>query len=119
MVLDPEDHDTWSAGSFFTNPVLEALPEQLRGRDVPSWPQPGGLVKLSAAWLISQSGFDRGHPGPGGRAGLSTKHSLALTNRGDASTADLLALAREVRDGVRARFGVTLTPEPVFVGCAL
>jgi UDP-N-acetylmuramate dehydrogenase len=119
MVLDPDDHDTWSAGSFFTNPVLDAIPDQLRGREMPSWPQPDGRVKLSAAWLISQSGFARGHRGPGGRTSLSTKHSLALTNRGDASTADLLALAGEVRDGVRERFGVTLVPEPVFVGCAL
>ena len=119
MVLDPDDHDTWSAGSFFTNPVLDAIPDQLRSREMPSWPQPDGRVKLSAAWLISQSGFARGHRGPGGRTSLSTKHSLALTNRGDATTADLLALAGEVRDGVRERFGVTLVPEPVFVGCAL
>jgi UDP-N-acetylmuramate dehydrogenase len=119
MVLDADDHDTWSAGSFFTNPVLDVLPEQLRGRELPSWPQPDGAVKLSAAWLISESDFARGHRGPGGRTSLSTKHSLALTNRGGASTEDLLTLAREVRDGVRDRFGVTLVPEPVFVGCAL
>lgn len=120
MVLDRCDHDTWSAGSFFTNPVLDVLPAALTGRaDVPSWPQPDGRLKLSAAWLISHAGFERGHRGPGGRVTLSTKHSLALTNRGSARTEDLLTLAREVRDGVHARFGVPLTPEPVLVGCAL
>ncbi|MFP3901523.1 MAG: UDP-N-acetylmuramate dehydrogenase, partial [Acidimicrobiia bacterium] len=105
MVLDDGDHDTWSAGSFFVNPVLEPsrVPE-----GAPAWPQPDGRVKTSAAWLIDHAGFGRGHPGPGGRVALSTKHPLALTNRGGASTADLLALAREVRDGVRARFGIEL-----------
>ena len=117
MVLDATDHDTWSAGSFFTNPVLgQAQFEALAG-DPPAWPQPGG-VKTSAAWLIERAGFTRGYglPGP---AALSTKHTLAVTNRGCASAADVLALAREVRDGVRAAFGVTLVPEPVLVGCAL
>ncbi|NLF04149.1 MAG: UDP-N-acetylmuramate dehydrogenase [Actinomycetales bacterium] len=114
MVLDAEDHDTWSAGSFFTNPVLPA--EELTGvpAEAPRWSAGPGLTKVSAAWLIEQSGFTKGHgmPGP---AALSTKHTLALTNRGDASADDLLALAREVRDQVRSRFGVTLTPEPVVV----
>ncbi|WP_037081042.1 UDP-N-acetylmuramate dehydrogenase [Pseudonocardia spinosispora] len=119
MVLDATDHDTWSAGSFFTNPVLSELPEALRGRDMPSWPQPDDRVKLSAAWLISNAGFSRGHLGPGGRVALSSRHSLALTNRGEGTTGDLLELAREVRDGVHAAFGVTLTPEPVLVGCAI
>ena len=116
MVLDPDDHDTWSAGSFFTNPVLDPA-------DVPAgapmWPQPDGRVKTSAAWLIDHAGYRKGHPGPGGRVALSTKHPLALTNRGGASTADLLALAREVRDGVRSRFGVELVNEPTLVGCTL
>jgi UDP-N-acetylmuramate dehydrogenase len=76
-------------------------------------------VKLSAAWLIENAGFARGHVGPGGRVGLSGKHVLALSNRGGGSTHDLLTLAREVRDGVRDRFGVELVPEPVLVGCAL
>jgi UDP-N-acetylmuramate dehydrogenase len=114
MVLDPDDHDTWSVGSFFTNPVLapDALPA-----GAPSWPQPGGLVKTSAAWLIEQAGFHRGYgTGP---ARLSTKHTLALTNRGTARAADLLTLAREVRAGVRAAFGIELMPEPVLVGCNL
>jgi UDP-N-acetylmuramate dehydrogenase len=114
MVLDPADHDTWSAGSFFTNPVLEAerVPD-----GAPAWPQPGGMVKTSAAWLIERAGFGKGYGD--GPVRLSTKHTLALTNRGDASTADLLALARKVRDGVERQFGIRLANEPVLVGCEL
>jgi UDP-N-acetylmuramate dehydrogenase len=114
MVLDETDHDTWSAGSFFTNPILpaDAVPE-----GAPAWPQPDGTVKTSAAWLIEHAGFERGHGND--RVALSGKHTLALTNRGSATAADLVALAREVRDGVRARFGVELVNEPVLVGCAL
>ncbi|MEV0086552.1 UDP-N-acetylmuramate dehydrogenase [Saccharopolyspora sp. NPDC050642] len=129
MVLDPADHDTWSAGSFFTNPIVEAddLPEVLSrivaeiGPDqrIPQYPADGDRTKLSAAWLIERAGFAKGHPGPGGRVGLSTKHTLALTNRGAATTRDLLLLAREVRDGVRVAFGVSLAPEPVLVDCSL
>jgi UDP-N-acetylmuramate dehydrogenase len=129
MVLDATDHDTWSAGSFFTNPVLphEALPAVRAmvtarlGQDVlmPTYPADPGHTKLSAAWLIEQAGFGKGHAGPGGRVSLSAKHTLALTNRGTARTADLLALAGEVRDGVLAAFGVRLHPEPVLVGCSL
>lgn len=118
MVLDPDDHDTWSAGSFFTNPVLDADTAAQLPSDAPRWPTPDGLVKLSAAWLIEHAGFGRGFglPGP---ASLSTKHTLALTNRGGARADDLLRVARQVRDGVRARFGVELMPEPVLVGCLL
>jgi UDP-N-acetylmuramate dehydrogenase len=114
MVLDASDHDTWSAGSFFTNPVVEpdAVPE-----GAPAWPQPDGAVKTSAAWLIEHAGFGKGHGNE--LASLSTKHTLAVTNRGSASTADLLALAREVRDGVEKRFGIRLVNEPVLVGCEL
>jgi UDP-N-acetylmuramate dehydrogenase len=114
MVLDPADHDTWSAGSFFTNPVLPAaeLPD-----GAPTWPQPDGTVKTSAAWLIERAGFGKGYGA--GPARLSTKHTLALTNRGGATTADLLALAREIRDGVERRFGIRLVNEPVLVGCEL
>jgi UDP-N-acetylmuramate dehydrogenase len=114
MVLDAADHDTWSAGSFFTNPVVA---EAAAPPDAPRFPAMAGRVKVPAAWLIEQAGFRRGHPGPGGRVALSGKHVLALTNRGAGTTADLLALAREVRDGVRARWGVMLLPEPVLVGC--
>lgn len=117
MVLDPDDHDTWSAGSFFTNPIVpvEQVPE-----GAPAFAQadqPDGIVKTSAAWLIEHAGFDKGYPSADAPVSLSTKHTLALTNRGAATTADLLALAREVRDGVRNRFGIELVPEPVLVGC--
>ena len=114
MVLDPADHDTWSAGSFFTNPIVapDAVPE-----GAPAWPQPDGTVKTSAAWLIEHAGFAKGHGND--RVALTGKHPLALTNRGGASTADLLALAREVRDGVEQAFGIRLVNEPVLVGCAL
>lgn len=114
MVLDPADHDTWSAGSFFTNPVV--APERLPA-DAPAFPVEGGMVKTSAAWLIEHSGFSRGFGQ--GRARLSTKHTLALTNRGGATAADILALARQIRDGVAAATGITLMPEPVLVGCSL
>jgi UDP-N-acetylmuramate dehydrogenase len=121
MVLDPSDPDSCSAGSFFTNPVLNpAAWEALRARqrdEPPHWPADGGAVKVSAAWLIERAGFGKGYGIDG--VGISTKHSLALTNRGDGTTAGLLALAREIRDGVRARFGLTLHPEPVLVGCTL
>lgn len=119
MVLDGADHDTWSAGSFFTNPVLPAAAPLPEG--APQWPAGDGLVKTSAAWLIQAAGFEKGYSVPGGTsaASLSTKHALALTNRGDASAADLLDLARTIRDGVRDTFGITLEPEPVLVDCSL
>ncbi len=117
MVLDADDHDTWSVGSFFTNPVLPAEEAGTLPADAPRFVLPDGSVKTSAAWLIEKAGFSRGHGS--GRVSLSTKHTLALTNRGGATTAELLALAREVRDGVRSAFGVTLVPEPVLVGCDL
>jgi UDP-N-acetylmuramate dehydrogenase len=115
MVLDDADPDTWSAGSFFTNPFLDdasLLPE-----DAPRWEQPDGTVKTSAAWLIEHAGFGKGYGND--RVSLSTKHTLALTNRGTARTDDLLALAAEVQHGVHARFGVWLVNEPTLVGCAL
>lgn len=126
MVLDPADHDTWSVGSFFTNPVVPAAAaaatvlriEEATGESTPQYPAPDG-VKLSAGWLIERAGFRQGYDG--GRTGvsLSTKHTLALTNRGTGTTAELLDLAGEVRDGVFARFGVELRPEPVLVGAEL
>lgn len=128
MVLDPDDHDTWSAGSFFTNPVVEAsrieqtlerISAQVGEQRIPRYPLPDETTKLSAAWLIERAGFGKGHAGPGGRVRLSEKHTLALTNRGSATTADLLDLAREVRQGVWEKFGVRLVPEPVLVGCSL
>jgi UDP-N-acetylmuramate dehydrogenase len=118
MVLDDGDHDTWSAGSFFTNPVLPTAEADRLPAHAPRWPTPDGAVKTSAAWLIEHAGFGKGYglPGP---ASLSTKHTLALTNRGGAKAADLLAVARELRDGVTHAFGVTLAPEPVLINCSL
>ncbi|WP_319053358.1 UDP-N-acetylmuramate dehydrogenase [Streptomyces europaeiscabiei] len=127
MVLDPEDHDTWSAGSFFTNPILtdeefaafHARVRERLGEDTtpPAYPAGDGHTKTSAAWLIDRAGFTKGYgTGP---ARISTKHTLALTNRGAATTEDLLTLAREVVTGVRDAFGITLVNEPVTVGVTL
>ncbi|WP_228430920.1 UDP-N-acetylmuramate dehydrogenase [Baekduia soli] len=127
MVLDPGDPDTASAGSFFTNPILtgEAFAalaaraqERLgEGARPPAFPEADGRVKTSAAWLIERAGFRRGHGDPAGIA-ISSKHVLALTNRGAGTTAALVALAREIAAGVHAAFGVVLVPEPVFAGHA-
>ena len=117
MVLDEADHDTWSAGSFFTNPLLTPQQAAKLPAEAPRFDQPDGSVKTSAAWLIEHSGFSKGYGS--GAARLSTKHTLALTNRGDATTEDLLELAREIRSGVEARFAITLVNEPVLVGCSL
>jgi UDP-N-acetylmuramate dehydrogenase len=127
MVVDPADPDSVSAGSFFTNPILDpdgfaALERRVAerlGPDVapPRFPDDDGSVKTSAAWLIERAGFAKGHAR--GRVAVSGKHTLALTNRGGASTEELLALARELRDGVHAAFGVTLVNEPVLVGVRL
>lgn len=132
MVLEAGDHDTWSCGSFFTNPIVTreqmdsivARAEERLGADGPVPPQfPAGaahpdMLKTSAAWLIDKGGFGKGYnmPGP---AALSTKHTLALTNRGTATAADVAALARVVVDGVEEAFGVRLVPEPVWVGLTL
>jgi len=127
MVIDPADPDSVSAGSFFLNPILSAdrfvaierraherLPD---GPCLPAWPEADGHIKTSAAWLIEQAGFQRGYGR--GRVGISTKHTLALVNRGGATTAELLTLARELRDRVRTAFGITLQPEPTLVGVEL
>jgi UDP-N-acetylmuramate dehydrogenase len=128
MVLDPADHDTWSVGSFFTNPVipdadlattLTRIRTHVGDIPIPQYPAGPGRSKLSAAWLIERAGFTRGYPGPDAPVSLSTKHTLALTNRGPAATADLLSLARHIRDGVLTTFGVALIPEPVLIGCTL
>src|SRR4051812_30865695 len=113
MVIDPADPDSVSAGSFFTNPILThgqwaALP------GAPAFPEPDGRIKTSAAWLIEQAGFTRGYGN--GRAGISSKHTLALVNRGEATTGELMALAREIAAGVQGRFGIALIPGPGLVG---
>jgi UDP-N-acetylmuramate dehydrogenase len=115
MVYDRADHDSWSAGSFFTNPVLDELTQVPDG--APAFPQPDGRVKTSAAWLIEHAGFGKGWGD--GPAQLSTKHTLALTNRGQARAADVVALARHVRAGVEDAFGIRLVPEPILVGVSL
>ena len=131
MVLDPADPDTRSAGSFFTNPVLNhgqfaevqrraaAKAGRTAGEvSIPHFPAGDGQVKVPAAWLIEQAGFGKGYPGAGG-ARVSSKHTLALTNPGGASSASLVGLAREIRNGVRQAFGVELVNEPVLVGAEL
>ena len=123
MVLDEADHDTWSVGSFFTNPVVtpaefDMVQRRADSGPVPNYPAPDG-VKLAAGWLVERAGFGKGYPGDGAPARLSTKHALALTNRGGATTADVIALARAVRDGVRTAFGIDLIPEPILIGAAL
>jgi UDP-N-acetylmuramate dehydrogenase len=134
MVLDPGDPDSRSAGSFFTNPILDAgqfarlrrVVDERSGPDVPipQFPAGPGQVKVPAAWLIGQAGFRKGYQGaggsrPGSGARISTKHTLALVNPGDASTAEVVGLAREIRDRVRDIFGVGLASEPVLVGVSL
>jgi len=112
MVLDAGDHDTWSVGSFFVNPFVEpgSVPD-----GCPHWVV-DEQVKLSAAWLIENAGFGKGFTGGREHVSVSTKHTLALTNRGGASTAELLDLAAEIRAGVKAAFGVTLRPEAHLAG---
>ncbi len=122
MVLDLPDHDTWSVGSFFTNPVVTpevfaALSARVDG-PIPHYPA-GGQIKLAAGWLVENAGFGKGFPGQGAPARLSSRHALALTNRGSATSADVISLARQVRDGVRDAFGIELVPEPVLIGCVI
>ena len=117
MVLDPNDHDTWSVGSFFINPVLAEVPD--RARECPSQPDVKG-TKLHAAWLIQRAGF---HPGYGldwgnGTVALSSRHTLAVTNRGGATTADVMKFAAHIRDGVEAMFDISLNPECHLVNCS-
>ena len=116
MVIDPADPDTVSAGSFFMNPILDADTYARLDPAPPAFPQPDGRIKTSAAWLIERSGFRKGYAR--GRVAISSKHALALVNRGGATTEELLALAREIAGGVRERFGVELQPEPTIVGGA-
>jgi UDP-N-acetylmuramate dehydrogenase len=131
MVLDPADPDTRSVGSFFTNPVLDPgqfaeVRRRAAARSghpagevaVPHFATANGQVKVPAAWLIEQAGFTKGYPGDGS-ARISSKHTLALTNPGGASTASLVGLARQIRNGVQQAFGVELVSEPVLVGTEL
>ncbi|MBM3716055.1 MAG: UDP-N-acetylmuramate dehydrogenase [Actinobacteria bacterium] len=143
MVLDDEDPDTWSAGSFFQNAIVSEAFARTLPDECPRWPMSPVLdpirviplaafdgvlppppverreVKVSAAWLIEHAGLSRGFRLPGSRAGLSTKHTLALTNRGEASAAEIAQLARFVQQRVHAEFGLLLQPEPVLVDVEL
>jgi UDP-N-acetylmuramate dehydrogenase len=120
MVLDAEDENRRSAGSFFTNPVVAAgIADAIAtgtgaGAAMPRWEVGGGRVKLSAAWLVERAGFAKGTRR--GAVGVSSRHALALVNHGGGTAAELVALAREVRAAVAERFGVALQPEPVFLG---
>jgi len=119
MLLQPGDPDCKSAGSFFKNPIVDEaifarIEASVPGQKVPRYPASDGRVKTAAAWLIEQAGISRGFSmGP---AAVSSKHTLALVNRGGATAADLIGLAREIRRRVHDRFGIPLVPEPVFVG---
>jgi UDP-N-acetylmuramate dehydrogenase len=109
MVLDSADHDTWSVGSFFMNPRVAVAPE-----NAPNWPEADGTVKVSAAWLIEQAGLSKGFT-LNGRAALSSKHTLAITNRGNATSADISELADHIVAGVKAKFDIELKPEATFI----
>jgi UDP-N-acetylmuramate dehydrogenase len=117
MVLDPDDHDTWSVGSFFINPVLEQVPP--RAAEAPTYPDVKG-TKLPAAWLIHNAGFAPGYglDWGNGTVSLSSRHALAVTNRGGATAADVMKFAAHIRDGVEARFDVRLGPECDLVNCS-
>jgi len=116
MILDADDHDTWSVGSFFINPVLTSVPD--KARDCPQYPDPAG-IKLSAAWLIDHAGFPRGYGHDWGRGAvaLSSRHALAVTNRGDATTAEVMKFAAHIQEGVEQRFDIRLGPECDLVNC--
>ena len=128
MESDPKDADSHSTGSFFTNPIVEASVLERLPENAPNYTvAQEGMVKLSAAWLIDQAGFGKGYGLEGtagydvaeGRASLSTKHTLAITNRGEATADDIVAIARAVRAGVQERFGITLVNEPLLIGLSL
>ncbi|MFM8927686.1 MAG: UDP-N-acetylmuramate dehydrogenase [Rhodoluna sp.] len=115
MVLDKPDHDTWSCGSFFMNPVVSEAFSRTLPMDAPKW-EVGEQVKLSAAWLIEQAGIAKGFSLPDSKAAISTKHALAITNRGGATAKEIVELASFIQQTVANRFGITLVPEPNLVG---
>ena len=119
MVLDPKDPNSVSCGSFFTNPIVSDAFARTLPTDAPYWetPEDDGLtVKLSAAWLIEQSGIDKGFSLPGSKAAISQKHALAITNRGGATADEVVELARYIQERVAAKFGINLVPEPNLIG---
>ena len=117
MVLDPNDRDTFSCGSFFVNPIVSAKFARTLPPETPSWPidDEGDQVKISAAWLIEQSGIKKGLQLGNSKAGISTKHALAITNRGGATSKEIIELARFVQERVAATFGINLIAEPTFI----
>jgi UDP-N-acetylmuramate dehydrogenase len=117
MLLDSKDHDTWSAGSFFVNPIVSAEVAASLPADAPRWPQADGRIKTSAAWLMEHAGVKKGEIHNG--AGISTKHVLALVNTGSATASDIVAMARLARSAVKEKFGIVLEPEVQFVGLSL
>jgi UDP-N-acetylmuramate dehydrogenase len=117
MLLNPNDKDSWSAGSFFTNPIISSEIAAALPTEAPKWPMTDGRVKTSAAWLIEHSGIDKGHTHGGAR--ISTKHVLALTNSGSATAEELVELARVVRASVQEKFAITLEAEVNLVGLSL
>ena len=117
MLLDSNDHDTWSAGSFFVNPIVSAEVAASLPADAPRWIQDDGRVKTSAAWLMEHAGVKKGETRNG--AGISTKHVLALVNTGSATASDIVEIAREARSAVKDKFGIVLEPEVQFVGLSL
>lgn len=117
MLLDQNDKDTFSAGSFFTNPIISEEVSNALPEGAPRYPQPDGSIKTSAAWLIEQSGICKGQKLNG--AAISSKHVLAITNADNAKAADIAALAIQVRDAVKMKFGIELQPEVNLVGLSL
>jgi UDP-N-acetylmuramate dehydrogenase len=117
MLLDEKDHDTWSAGSFFVNPIVSKEIAATLPADAPRWPQADGRIKTSAAWLMENAGMKKGKAHNG--AAISTKHVLALVNTGSATAADIIDIARSARSAVHEKFGITLEPEVQFVGLSL
>lgn len=114
MLLDSSDHDSWSAGSFFTNPIVSAEVAATLPDDAPRWPMSDGRIKTSAAWLIEHSGIHKGDVHGGAK--VSSKHVLALTNGGSATSLEIFELAHQVRDAVLLTFGIKLEPEVNIVG---
>jgi UDP-N-acetylmuramate dehydrogenase len=117
MLLNPSDRDSWSAGSFFTNPIIDAAAAAKLPADAPRWPQPDGRIKTSAAWLIEHSGVKKGDSFGGAR--VSSKHVLALTNAANATAQDIASLAKSAQKHVEDTFGITLEPEVNLIGLNL
>ncbi|CAN1523349.1 MurB UDP-N-acetylmuramate dehydrogenase [Candidatus Nanopelagicaceae bacterium] len=117
MLLNPSDRDSWSAGSFFTNPIVSKEIAAKLPEGAPKWPTSDGMVKTSAAWLIENSGVHKGDSHGGAR--VSTKHVLALTNAGNATATDIAELAKSAQQSVFEKFGITLEAEVNLVGITL